>query len=63
MKPVWSYTVSVRRERHPKRGYAYDRYLLKRDDGKIVASNKDPAVIAATKARFESWACQPWDDF
>lgn len=62
MIPVWSYRVVQSRVRH-KRGYYFEQFQLIRSDGKIVATNSDHAVINQTKARFESWARQPWSSY
>lgn len=59
MKAAWAYRVVQSRVRH-RRGYYHELFQLVRNDGKIVATNTDHAVINTTKARFESWARQPW---
>lgn len=62
MSPVWRYRVVQSRVRH-RRGYFYEQFQLIRNDGKIVATNSDHAVITKTKAQFEGWARQPWGDY
>lgn len=62
MRQAWTYEVSQRRVRH-RRGYYHEQYELIRNDGKVVAQNEDRAVINRIRARFESWARQPWSTF
>lgn len=61
-RPVWTYDVLVARTRH-RRGFYYTAYKLVRNDGKEIATNANPAVIDQIRARFESWARQPWGSY
>lgn len=59
MRPRWTYEVTQGRKRH-RRGYFYDCYELRRNDGKLIASGPDPELIEKIRVRFQAWAHQPW---
>jgi len=52
--PCWTYTVDGRL-RHGKRFWA-----LIRNDGKVIGEVPHREQMVKLKARFESWASQPW---
>lgn len=54
-----TYEIVAVRRRHRK-GFYGDYYELRRDDGKVVAVDRDLTLIEKVRRRFQTWDGQGW---